>query len=380
MGHLAGIHNVLGNTGQSRTTLCICCLHQTDTVACAELWCVLWSVQASAGASPALKQLELELEFMRQLSRQDWAGVWMVLANIVILIMLRTVLRKAAYMGLLDGPAVDQPMSLVAVTSHSIASTFQPEQPVKQQQQPEEPQQQQQQQQQPEHDQVMEPPAVQALKVVPYTDISQRLSRAWLVLQGAAPRSALQGDGDVRWDLGEGSFAKVYAASYIGQLVVVKELKGVDSSRKLGCVSTAEKDWHHKQGMAALQKEAAMMEASRHSSVVQCIAMCKEPPALVLEWCYGGNLLRPTPRLLASGSAVDVVKLLHEAAAAVAYLHSQQRPCGRSLVHGDLRACNVLLKNRGGPDWGVKVGQIGIQCHEMAHLVHSHTLKSCIVP
>jgi serine/threonine protein kinase len=144
---------------------------------------------------------------------------------------------------------------------------------------------------------------------------------------------------------------------------VVKELKSGDSSQQqhsfLRQVSSAEQTQRHREAVAALFKEAAMMEASRHSSVVQCLALCKQPPALVMEWCRGGSLSQPNNNFLASASALDIVRLLHNAAGAVAHLHSHQRRCGRALVHGDLRACNVMLQSQSGPDWGIKVGMMG---------------------
>lgn len=318
-------------------------------------------MQSQAGASPALKEVEPALELMVNLTKMDWRGF---LADILILFTMSYVLRKAADLGLLDQQS-DRQLSLQGLAVlMSVQSVQQPQdiQPQQEQQQQDDQQQQHQQDQQLAQDQV-ELPELQALLEVPYTAISSRLSRPWLVGHGAAPRSILQGSGDVRWSLGEGSFAKVYVACYHGQPVVVKELKGCDSSQQqhglLRQVSSAEQAQRHREAVAALFKEAAMMEASRHSSVVQCLALCKEPPALVMEWCRGGSLSQPNDNFLASASALDIVRLLHNAAAAVAHLHSHQRRCGKALVHGDLRACNVMLQSQSGPDWGIKVGVTG---------------------
>jgi hypothetical protein len=306
---------------------------------------------------------------MMSLTRLNWQGFLLILADILILFAMSHVLRKAADLGLLDQQS-DRQLSLQGLAVlMSVQSRVQQPQEIQSQQQMERQDGQHKQQQEHRQDQQLgedqaEPPELRtsSLLEVPYTAISSRLSRAWLVGHGAAPRSILQGSGDIRWDLGEGSFAKVYVACYHGQPVVVKELKSGDSSQQqhsfLRQVDTAEQAQRQKEVVAALFKEAAMMEASRHSSVVQCLALCKQPPALVMEWCRGGSLSKPNDNFLASASALDIVRLLHNAAAAVAHLHSHQRRCGRALVHGDLRACNVMLQSQSGPDWGIKVG-----CH-----------------
>ncbi|KZT30230.1 kinase-like protein [Neolentinus lepideus HHB14362 ss-1] len=79
-----------------------------------------------------------------------------------------------------------------------------------------------------------------------------------------------------------------------------------------------------------------------HRNVLQCYGLCWNfgPfPGLVIPFCENGNILQ----YLSRHPDVDRVQLLIEVSAGLQYLHSND------VVHGDLRACNILIDQQGTP-------------------------------
>lgn len=284
-----------------------------------------------------MKQLEPGLRCISDLIRLDVKGLLLLIAaNLVIIIVLRNVLQHAARLGLLD-PCAD-----TATDTAMFAALQRDQQPAGAEEE--------------EDQQALQGPAgIEALAKVCYQDIELKLSPAWTARYGVVPGKPL----------GRGGYAEAFAACWNGQLVVVKRLKleAPGEPFTFGYDNSARVRQQQMQNLLALFKEAEMQEASRHVHVVQCLAVCRDTPALVMEWCFGGSLSQPTGMFQASATAADVLKLLHDAAAAVRHLHSQNRRCRRALAHGDLRACNLLLASSQGPDWNVKV-RAGIEQHQ----------------
>ncbi|TFK51372.1 kinase-like protein, partial [Heliocybe sulcata] len=80
----------------------------------------------------------------------------------------------------------------------------------------------------------------------------------------------------------------------------------------------------------------------RHRNVLPCYGLCRNfgPfPGLVIPFCEGGNILQ----YLSRHPAMDRVQLLVSISAGLRYLHS------KGVVHGDLRACNILMDSQGVP-------------------------------
>lgn len=275
----------------------------------------------------------------------------LIAANLVIIIVLRNVLQHAARLGLLD-------LCEDTAADTALFAALQQDQ----QQQPAD-------REEVEEQAVQGAAGIEALAQVSYQDIELKLSPAWTARYNVVPGKPL----------GRGGYAEAFAACWNGQLVVVKRLKfeAPGDSFAFGYQNPARVRQQQMQNLLALFKEAEMQEASRHVHVVQCLAVCRDPAALVMEWCFGGSLSQPTGRFQASATAADVLKLLHDAAAAVRHLHSQNRRCRRALVHGDLRACNLLLASSQGPDWNVKVrAEFEASKHIMNHMQRNQQLRT----
>ncbi|KAG2547884.1 hypothetical protein PVAP13_9KG130400 [Panicum virgatum] len=127
--------------------------------------------------------------------------------------------------------------------------------------------------------------------------------------------------------VGEGGFSTVYLARLSGALAAVKVHR---SSERLHRVFRQELD--------ALQRV-------RHPHIVRLLAFCEqqEEGVLVLEFAANGNLHE---RLHGGGKAAGAmpwarrVSVALQVARALEYLHDQ---CEPQVVHGDVKASNVLL-------------------------------------
>ena len=96
--------------------------------------------------------------------------------------------------------------------------------------------------------------------------------------------------------------------------------------------------------------EVELLAATRHPNVVQIFATCRAERALVMEMMHGGSLSK---HLKADTMAwQDRVRVLHEVALAVLYLHSQASP----IMHRDIKPSNVLMTK----DMHAKVADMGL--------------------
>eukprot|EP00878_Enallax_costatus_P026530 GHUV01028475.1.p1 GENE.GHUV01028475.1~~GHUV01028475.1.p1 ORF type:complete len:312 (+),score=81.85 GHUV01028475.1:1509-2444(+) len=175
---------------------------------------------------------------------------------------------------------------------------------------------------------------------------------------------------EISWDdlrvigsLGCGSFGAVFSAWWKGALVAVKCIElGLESSKQ--------------QVLEDMEREARMMAVKNsHPNVVRFLAICREKPAIIMELCTAGSVDKQIQRhksvthAPAASLAVPdqqqqlitplrVIKLLHDAAAAMDYLHTVSSHSARSAVlHCDLRSPNLLLagNSQRSEEWSVRV-------------------------
>ncbi|PAN46490.1 hypothetical protein PAHAL_9G189200 [Panicum hallii] len=127
--------------------------------------------------------------------------------------------------------------------------------------------------------------------------------------------------------VGEGGFSTVYLARLSGALAAVKVHR---SSERLHRV---------------FRQELDTLQRVRHPHIVRLLAFCEqqEEGVLVLEFAANGNLHE---RLHGGGKAAGAmpwarrVSVALQVARALEYLHDQ---CEPQVVHGDVKASNVLL-------------------------------------
>ena len=141
-------------------------------------------------------------------------------------------------------------------------------------------------------------------------------------------------DVDVSEPLGKGGFGVVYRGVLKGQKpkpVAVKMLFGA-----AGLNNTAVVPANVTQQM---RQEATIMCSLNHPNVLHVFGVVPERGWIVMELCAGGAL---SELLLDAEQELDelaLVRLAAETAAGVAYLHTVEV----KIVHGDLKAANVLL-------------------------------------
>ena len=148
--------------------------------------------------------------------------------------------------------------------------------------------------------------------------------------------------------VGEGSFGKVYLASWNETPVAVKVLvdtaSALDNARPHALRRLAEPV------LDKLSAEAGLMASMRHPNIIQFMGIVSMPPCVVTEYCERGSLtdvLRRGRRgeealgwRLRLGMAVD-------AATGMLYLHARPQP----IIHRDLKSPNLLVDSH----WRVKV-------------------------
>eukprot|EP00741_Cyanophora_paradoxa_P015720 tig00020904_g15176.t1 len=153
-------------------------------------------------------------------------------------------------------------------------------------------------------------------------------------------------DMEVKERMGIGSFAEVFRAQWQGREVAVK--------RYLSEIHKATKE-----EVATFRQEASIMSRLEHANVIRLLGACTKPPhmALVMEFCKGGSLEkrlkehwmdRQLPRPIMYKIARDIAK-------GMAYLHGFEPP----VVHRDLKAANILLRESSVDSWDVAIGDFG---------------------
>ncbi|GAB4822160.1 hypothetical protein N2152v2_009206 [Parachlorella kessleri] len=159
--------------------------------------------------------------------------------------------------------------------------------------------------------------------------------------------------------IGEGSFGKVYLASWRTTQVAVKLLAGSDAMNKsnpseaAAMVLSADNPV-----LVTLRAECSKMAALRHPNVLGFLAICEKPPCVVSEFCERGSLhdilraARTSPELCKELSWERRLKMAADAAEGMAYLHTRNPP----LVHRDLKSPNLLVTQH----WDVKIADFNL--------------------
>jgi len=153
--------------------------------------------------------------------------------------------------------------------------------------------------------------------------------------------------------IGEGSWGKVYKARWQQTPVAVKILLDTSSSGAESALIQANSPI-----IARLEKEASVMTSLHHPNVVHFIGLCREPAALVTEYCARGSALEVFQRGLTDEKAAAMLtfkrrcKMVAEAAAGMFHLHSRTP----AVLHRDLKAANLLVT----ADWTVKIADMGL--------------------
>ncbi|KAL4447322.1 hypothetical protein ABPG77_007355 [Micractinium sp. CCAP 211/92] len=157
--------------------------------------------------------------------------------------------------------------------------------------------------------------------------------------------------------LGEGSFGRVYLASYYETLVAIKILVSFDE-KELEAQAAANLLSLSSPILAALNKEASLLASLRHPNVVQFIGVTTFPPAIITEFCSRGSLAdvlrqaRSSPEAARELTWPRRLAMALDAALGVLYLHTRPHP----IVHRDLKSPNLLVED----SWRVKVTDLNL--------------------
>ncbi|KAI9209528.1 kinase-like domain-containing protein, partial [Polychytrium aggregatum] len=126
--------------------------------------------------------------------------------------------------------------------------------------------------------------------------------------------------------IGRGGFGEVFTGTYFGSNVAIKQLLGTCNNRELA-------DYNH---------EIDIWQKLSHPNILPLLGACDKdedgnpiPPFMVSPFMPNGTL-----RNHVANNDVPLeekLRLLFQAASGMAYLH------GRRIIHGDLKAANVLL-------------------------------------
>eukprot|EP00421_Protoceratium_reticulatum_P070864 CAMPEP_0168414114 /NCGR_PEP_ID=MMETSP0228-20121227/29561_1 /TAXON_ID=133427 /ORGANISM="Protoceratium reticulatum, Strain CCCM 535 (=CCMP 1889)" /LENGTH=312 /DNA_ID=CAMNT_0008427905 /DNA_START=48 /DNA_END=986 /DNA_ORIENTATION=- len=130
--------------------------------------------------------------------------------------------------------------------------------------------------------------------------------------------------------LGEGTTSIVYMAKLHGEVVCVKEIKGLQDN---GFSPTVQQ---------AVLRELRVLLRVNHPNILRFIGLVDEstPLRLVLEYCSGGSLFELLHNCWSIPlSWVQRMKVLKDTSSALNYLHCFDPP----IVHRDLKSLNLML-------------------------------------
>jgi hypothetical protein len=197
---------------------------------------------------------------------------------------------------------------------------------------------------------------------------------------GLAPWRLRFADLVIERPIGEGSWGRVYKASWNSTPVAVKVLMadtgGAASNASVGASGAVSQVPADGGRMAArLAAEAALMTQLHHPNVVHLLGMTDTPAALVMEFCARGSLLSVLRGGAASASRAAELTWARRLAMAgdcvrgMLYLHTRSPP----ILHRDLKSPNLLVDD----GWRVKVCDFNLSklMEESARSASLHALN-----
>jgi serine/threonine protein kinase len=167
--------------------------------------------------------------------------------------------------------------------------------------------------------------------------------------------------------LGQGSFGHVHKGTWNRTSVAVKFLLDHHATW-----SSPDADLGK-----TLREEALLMAQLRHPNIVQFMGICRDPAAIVTEFCARRSLhailaqARGSPAKAAELTWDRRLGLLADAARGMLYLHSNKP---HAIVHGDVKSLNVVVTEQ----WVAKVCDFGFSRAITQH--HSRDISSSHLP
>ncbi|KAJ9508201.1 hypothetical protein QJQ45_021539 [Haematococcus lacustris] len=154
--------------------------------------------------------------------------------------------------------------------------------------------------------------------------------------------------------IGSGAYGRVWLAEWTGCAVAVKELTsftGVDGDVRA---------WQE------MQNEVHMLGTYNHPNIVRFMAICLDPPLIIMQFYPHGSLFDLLQRARSKNSRAikelswtNRLDMLRDVAAGMHYLHTRKPP----VIHGDLRSPNLLLDltiDKERPRFHVKIADFGL--------------------
>eukprot|EP01089_Gocevia_fonbrunei_P014261 TRINITY_DN3869_c0_g1_i1.p1 TRINITY_DN3869_c0_g1~~TRINITY_DN3869_c0_g1_i1.p1 ORF type:complete len:438 (-),score=76.92 TRINITY_DN3869_c0_g1_i1:38-1351(-) len=138
-------------------------------------------------------------------------------------------------------------------------------------------------------------------------------------------------------EIGRGAFGAVYKGNYYGTEVAIKKILDLEDDPD---------------AMIYLDREVNVLKGMRHPNIVQFIGICNDPEEglhIVTEFVPSGDL-RASLKGDKAMSWKLRIKLAHDVACAMAYIHS------RNIIHRDLKSKNLLVDE----GWKVKICDFGL--------------------
>lgn len=159
--------------------------------------------------------------------------------------------------------------------------------------------------------------------------------------------------------IGEGSFGRVFLASWNETPVAVKVLGDDTDVLDRGGAEPEVMKRLADPVMKKLIEEAGLMSAMRHPNIIQFMGICTMPAAVVTEYCARGSLadVLRTARDGKKGAADSLtwrrrLGMAVDAATGMLYLHARTPP----IIHRDLKSPNLLVDTH----WRVKVSDFNM--------------------
>lgn len=152
--------------------------------------------------------------------------------------------------------------------------------------------------------------------------------------------------------IGEGSWGRVYFAMWRQTPVAVKILLDGGSGAESSLIRA------NNPIMARLEQEASIMSSLHHPNIVQFLGLCRNPAALVAEFCAKGSLTavlqaaRASPQAAAELTWPRRIAMAADAVRGMIHLHASSPP----IIHRDLKSANMLVT----ASWVVKISDFNL--------------------